>query len=564
LPEEIILNEEKRRQTVIFDIPSGRIAYPEQWNPLTQEARLDKGFHQAMIEPLFILNYESGVIEPWLGEQMTANSDQDVWTLTLREGITWSDGVAFTADDVVFSVNLLLEHPDLERDFFAGLTNWVERVEKVDDLTVRFRLTDANPRFQLDFFAVKVWGSFNVLPEHIWHDKDPYTFTNYDPDKGWPVFTGPYTLHRATKDTFIYRRNDDWWGAKAGFRPLPAPRHLIWTSIQIGDDVLTAVEHLDSLGNTSLETFEAVRAVKPNLITWLDGVPFAWMDPCSRLLSFNTILSPWDDQNMRWAVNYAIDRERIVEDAYAGTTIAARHFFPAYPPLERYVQLLEEAGLYTQYPLTTHAPARSRQIIESQGWQVGNDGYYTKDGERLSLEIYAHAASFEMQRTGEQIAGWLQAIDIDASMTPLTDVEWLRVKPAGHFEAMVDWDACGSINEPWAALDRFHIRWVRPIGEPVSNYNNQVRWSNEQYSAIVDEMASLPLDDPRVDALFVEAMMIWFDELPFIPLVQDKQLISFDTTYWQNWPTANNAYVHPPMWWQSAHIIVHHLEPANQ
>ncbi len=228
LPEELILNEEKRRQTVIFDIASGRIEHSEQWNPLTQDARLDKGFHQAMIEPLFILNYECGMIEPWLGEQMTANSDQDVWTLTLREGITWSDGAAFTANDVVFSVNLLLEHPDLELDFF------------------------------------------------------------------------------------------------------------------------------------------------------------------------------------------------------------------------------------------------------------------------------------------------------------------------------------------------FHIRWVRPIGEPVSNYNNQVRWSNEEYSAIVDEMASLPLGDPRVDALFVEAMVIWFDELPFIPLVQDKQLISFDTTYWQNWPTADNAYVHPPLWWQSAHIIIHHLEPANQ
>jgi len=564
LPEELITDEAERRRTVIFDIPSGRVEQPEQWNPLTQDARRDKGFHQAMIEPLFILNYESGIIEPWLGERMTANADQDVWTLTLREGITWSDGEAFNADDVVFTANLLLENPDLELDFFAGFTNWVEHVAKLDDLTVQFNLVEPNPRFQLDFFSVKVWGSFDILPKHIWHDKDPSTFTNYDPDKGWPVFTGPYTLQSAGKDTFIYTRNDNWWGAKAGFRPLPAPKRLIWASMQIGDDVLVATEHLDSIGNIKLETFEAVKAVKPDLITWLDGVPFAWMDPCSRLLSFNNMLPPWDDKDMRWAVNYAIDRERIVQDAYGGTTIASRHFFPAYPPLERYVQLLEAAGLYEQYPLPVYDPARARQIIESQGWQMGNDGYYTKNGERLSLEIYAHEASFEMQRTGEQIAGWLQAIGVDAGMTPLTDVAWIRAKPAGHFEAIIDWDACGSVNEPWAALDRFHIRWVRPIGAPVSNYNNQVRWHNEKYSAVVDEMASLPLGDPRIDGLFVEAMAIWLDELPFIPLVQDKQLISFDTTYWQNWPTANNSYVHPPSWWQSAHIIIHHLEPADR
>jgi peptide/nickel transport system substrate-binding protein len=90
-----------------------------------------------------------------------------------------------------------------------------------------------------------------------------------------------------------------------------------------------------------------------------------------------------------------------------------------------------------------------------------------------------------------------------------------------------------------------------------------VRWENEEYSAIVDAMAPLPLGDPRIDGLFVDAMAIWLDELPFIPLVQNKQLISFDATYWQGWPTATNNYVHPPSWWQSTHIIIHHLEPVD-
>ncbi len=563
LPEDIITNEAERRRTVIWDLTSGEVAEPAQWNPLARHARRDKGFHQAMIEPLFILNYESGVIEPWLGEQMTANQIQDVWTLRLREGIKWSDGEAFNTDDVVFTVNLLLEHPDLELDFFAGLTSWIERVEKIDDLTVRFYLTNPNPRFQLDFFSVKVWGSFDILPEHIWHDKDPYTFTNYDPDKGWPVFTGPYTLYSFNDNTFIYMRDDNWWGAQAGFRPLPAPERLIWTSITLGDDALVATEHLDSLGNIRLERFKAVQAVKPNMITWLDGVPFAWMDPCSRLLSLNTMVAPWDNKAMRWAINYAIDREEIAQDAYEGTTIVSRHFFPAYPPLERYVELLAKADLYNTYPLNTHNPDLARQIIEAQGWVMNDAGYYQQGDQQLTLTIYAHAASPEMRRAGELIAARLQAVGINATMVPLPENQWVENKTTGQFDAIIDWDACGSINEPWASLDRYHARWAQPIGIPASNYNNQGRWNNQAYSDIVDQMASLPLGDPRIDGLFVEAMEIWLDELPFIPLVQDKQLISFDTTYWQNWPTANNAYVHPPSWWQSAHIIIHHLEPVN-
>jgi peptide/nickel transport system substrate-binding protein len=563
LPAEIINDEAERRRTVIWDIPSGNVDNPAQWNPFARDARRDKGFHQSMIEPLFILNYESGAIEPWLGERMTPNQTQDVWTLTLREGVHWSDGEAFNADDVVFTVNLLLEHPDLELDFFAGLTSWIERVEKLDEQQVRFYLTGANPRFQLDFFSVKVWGSFDILPEHIWHDKDPYTFTNYDPEQGWPVFTGPYLLESFSQDTFIYTRNDDWWGAAAGFRPLPAPERLIWTSITIGDDVLAATEHLDTLGNVRLETFEAVQAAKPNTITWLDGIPFAWMDPCSRTLSLNTAKPPWDDKMMRWAVNYAIDREQIVRDAYDDTSVASRHFFPAYPPLERYVQVLEQAGLYNEYPLTLHDPGLARRIIEEQGWIRGADGYYAQDDRQLALTISAHEASEEMRRSGEIIAEQLQNLGINADFVALGEADWVETKTLGNFDALIDWDSCGSINEPWASLDRYHMRWVQPIGEPVSSYNNQVRWSNAEYSAIVDQMAALPLGDPQIDPLFVEASRIWLDELPFIPLVQNKQLISFDTTYWQNWPTANNAYVHPPSWWQSVHIIIHHLEPAG-
>jgi peptide/nickel transport system substrate-binding protein len=564
LPADVITSEAERRRTVIWDIPSGQVDNPAQWNPFARDARRDKGFHQSMIEPLFILNYESGVIEPWLGEQMTANAAQDIWTLTLREGVRWSDGEAFTADDVVFTTNLVLDNPELELDFFAGFSSWVERVEKIDDRTVRFVLTGSNPRFQLDFFSVKVWGSFDILPEHIWHDKDPLTFTNYDPAQGWPVFTGPYTLESFSDNTFIYVRDDDWWGAEAGFKPLPAPERMIWASINIGNDVRAATEHLDSIGNVGMDTFQAISAVKPNLITWLDGIPFAWMDPCSRTLSFNTMQPPWDDKALRWAVNYAIDRAEIVEDAYYATTTPSRHFFPAYPPLERYVQLLEQAGLYEEYPLITHDPARAQQLIEAQGWSQGSDGYYHQGDQQLALTIYAHEASPEMRRTAELVAEHLQTIGVNAQMPALPESEWVENKTYGYFEAMIDWDTCGSINEPWASLDRFHMRWAQPIGTPVSNYNNQVRWQNAEYSAIVDEMAPLPLGDPRIDELFVEASAIWLEELPFIPLVQNKQLISFDTTYWHNWPTTNNAYVHPPSWWQSVHIIIHHLEPAEQ
>lgn len=84
-----------------------------------------------------------------------------------------------------------------------------DAVEKVDSLTVRFYLKSPNPRFQVDYFSVRVWGGITVLPQHIWGERDPFTFKFYDREKGWPVGTGAYQLVAAGETEFIYRRRQD-------------------------------------------------------------------------------------------------------------------------------------------------------------------------------------------------------------------------------------------------------------------------------------------------------------------------------------------------------------------
>jgi peptide/nickel transport system substrate-binding protein len=129
-----------REDTVIFDIDESEIPNPHNFNWMLPGIRRNQGAHQAMWEPLFILNYETGEIQPWLGTTFTPNDTLDVWTLTLREGIKWSDGEAFNADDVVFTVNLLLGDTTQTLGEAANTQQWVASVEKIDDLTVQFNL----------------------------------------------------------------------------------------------------------------------------------------------------------------------------------------------------------------------------------------------------------------------------------------------------------------------------------------------------------------------------------------------------------------------------------------
>ncbi len=567
---KLTLPEIDRRDTVVFELEGGPVANPESWNPMAAGRRLVHGFHQALMEPLFILNYETGEIEPWLALSMTPNTTFDTWTLKLREGITWSDGEAFNADDVVFSVRMLVEKAaDSIYIYSDSLKNWVKSVEKLDDQTVRFHLKRRHTRFQLDFWAVKIWTTPSIVPEHIWRNRDPQTFKNFDLAKGWPVFTGPYKLTRANDTEFVYDRDDNWWGAKSGWKPLPKPKRLVWRWIGAGKTRVKAMQDnkVDGLADIPLGDLLELKRTNKNVISHHPDLPYAWVpDPCSRALEINHTVAPWGDKKMRWALNHAIDRDEIVAFAYDGTTIASRHFFPAYPALNRYVDLLEEAGLYKQYSLLDHNPAKAKRIIESKGYGLNSSGYYEKNGRELSIDLTTHAAFIEKQRIAQVVAKQLRDAGIKVVSRNEEANVWFNNFYHGHFEARIGWQSCGSANEPWGSMDTFNTRWFKPVGERTGETQNGWRWSGkaaDRYSAMVDQINLLPLGDSKIDKLYVLAMEIWLDELPIIPIAQARKITPFNTTYWTGWPTAKNNYIHPPTWWQSTHKIIHNLKPRE-
>lgn len=552
-----------RKTTAIFDIDGGRVLAPDLWNPFVPGNRRDHGFHQSMMEPLFILNYETGEFVGWTAESMTPNEALDVWTLKLRNGVTWSDGVARSADDVVFTIEMLLKPENATLSDAGSMQQWVKSVKKVDDLTVEFTLTAANPRFQLDYFSVRIWGGVNIVPKHIWEGQDPLTFKNYDPAKGWPVFSGPYKLANISETEFTYVRDDNWWGAKLGFRPLPAPKNLIWTwaGPEEARAKLMQDNGLDSLMDVSIGTFEALQKGNPNIIAWLPQRPFVTLDPCPRNFEFNTTVAPWNDKDMRWAVNYAIDRDEIIRVAYEGTTIASYFPFPAYAPLNRYTKMLEDAGVYNTNPIKTHDAKKAEEILVSKGYAKGADGYYAKDGKQLTLDITTHEAFIEKQRIAKVIVEQLQRIGINATTRNEAGSTWNDNFQRGKFEARMGWQNCGSVNEPWASMDTMNKSWVKPVDE-LASFNGW-RWSNDRYSELVDQIGLLPLGDERINPLFIEAAGIYLSELPTIPISQARKLIPFNTTYWTNWPTAENNYISSWTWWQSTFEILVNIKPAQ-
>lgn len=557
-------DEVAREDTVIFDIDNADpLPNPTNFNWLVPGTNRNQGAHQALWEPLFILNYETGEIQPWLAESFVPNESLDVWTLGLREGVTWSDGVAFSADDVVFTIQTLLDDETATLGDAANMQQWVESVTKIDDKTVEFDLKAANPRFQLDYFSVRIWGSIVIMPKHVWEGQDPFTFTNYDPEQGWPLGTGPYTLTSASPTQFVWDRNDNWWGAQTGFHDLPVPLRLIWaiTGSEENRSLLMSDGQLDSSMNITLGAFEAIQARNPNVIAWADTLPYAWADPCPREISFNTTVAPWSDPNVRKAVNAFIDRDQIIAVAYEGTTTASQTMFVQYGGMAPFIDAVVGAGMGLS---STADLAAGDALLTESGWAKNANGFYEKDGTVLTADIEVNQGSIEYVRTVNVIVEQLRAAGIDATARPLQEVTANENRTNGNFGIAYNWDTCGTVNEPWNSMNRMNTFFYVENGQRASG--NNPRWNTEgaqAYSEIVNQIGVLPLGDASIPGLVVDAYRYLADEMPFIPLVQASKLVPFDTTYWTNWPTAENNYNHPATWWNSTHQIILNLQKAG-
>jgi peptide/nickel transport system substrate-binding protein len=161
------------------------------------------------------------------------------------------------------------------------------------------------------------------------------------------------------------------------------------------------------------------------------------------------------------------------------------------------------------------------------------------------------------------LADQLDAEGIEVEVQALTDPALADAILRGEYDIKLHSFCPGYIFDN---LDLFHSRFYVPLGEPAPWYErNSFRYSNPAFDAIVDEMAGTQETDlDAMTDLFYQAMEIWFDELPVIPMVQAPALVPFTSTYWEGWPNADNPWNMPVSWWANFNtVIMGYLSPKT-
>jgi peptide/nickel transport system substrate-binding protein len=139
-------------------------------------------------------------------------------------------------------------------------------------------------------------------------------------------------------------------------------------------------------------------------------------------------------------------------------------------------------------------------------------------------------------------------------------VDWLDQLETGRYTAQL-FGHGGSVKDPHATMFLYISDSVAIPGDHQANYP---RWQNAEFDAITDQVYLTPMEDVEtLKELWHDAMEIWLPELPDIQVTEWYHRIPMNTTYWTNWPTADNPYVNGAFWHLTFQLILNNLEAVQ-
>ena len=266
--------------------------------------------HALMMETLWYRDQETGErIYGVAASNPVYNEDYTQMNVDLRDNLYWSDGVQFTADDLVYTVDLLHTNPGMNKSgWSAQLDQFLDSVEKTGDFSVQFNLLESNPRFH-SIFETR-WNGMYMMPKHIFETvEDPTTFTFDD-----PVVLGVYVPIESDPNGFweLFQRREDWERTPAGIIVgKPGPEYVL--TIFYGDSAKKAIAmsrgELDVYFDVDIEAFETTLDTTPAARSWYKDFPWAYPNEVStRQFVFNQETDPiYQNKDVRWALALALD-----------------------------------------------------------------------------------------------------------------------------------------------------------------------------------------------------------------------------------------------------------------
>lgn len=478
--------------------------WPDGKHPLTTGYAISTTiYHKSVYEGLMEQNQDMEIVGR-LAEDWEVSEDGLVWTFHLREGITFHDGEEFNADDVVYTLNSILEY-NLSRH--SSSMEGVEKVEKVDDYTVT--ITTNEPKANM----IDV-GIIEIVPEHIFAPES----TDADKAQAFinanPIGTGPLVFVSDKKDEYIrFATNKEYW------RGVPEYDEFLFVYFTNDDTKLQALEkgEIDFCGisGTQLEYAQNIPGV---VVNDYDSVGFTelgfncWDDPESK---GKPIVR--DNKYLRQAIDYAIDYDQMVEYALGGLGVVHKGLIPKQTPWS----WTPSAEDYRE-----HSPEKAMALLDEQGFvDVDGDGMREDpDGNKMQLRCAVIESSYKDQAMVVQKSCKDVGLDIE-----LMYMDSARQSEIMDLENGVDadlyfWGWTGDYQDPNFIL---YVMTTDAIGS-----SSDCNWSNAEYDELYKKQSTTIDYDERMEMVH-RMQEIVYEEAPYLIQYNSKAIQIYDGSKWE-------------------------------
>jgi peptide/nickel transport system substrate-binding protein len=471
-------------------------------------------------EPLFIFNTLNSTEAPvpMLATAYTWSNGGKTLGMTIRQGVKWNDGKAFSAADVAYTFNLFIKNPSLN---IVGTPLPTSATSSGNSATLNFSV----PQYA-NLFLI---GQVNILPQHIWSSVgDPTKFA--DPS---PVGTGPFMLDKFSPQGFSMKQNPYFWDkSKLHVPEVDFPSYT--SNANLVPPVASGA--IDWAGNQIPGIKANYLAKSPDNHTWTPTAPYLSANNVVSLW-FNVTKAPMNDAAVRQAVSLGINRDQLSAQGEAGNEAPATSSSGLLLPRD---STFLSSSLANDLPGTGDA-AKVSSILTADGW-AKTGGKWTKAGKQITFSIEDPIPYSDYYLDAQLITRQLNALGFNVTVKGDGDPNvWNADVANGTFDTAIHWSAQGPT--PYFIYDNeIDSALTAAVGKPAgANYG---RYSNPQVQAALAQYAGTG-DNATQTAAVTKIETIMSTQVPVAPLLYGAAWAEFSTRHYTGWPSPSNAYMDP-------------------
>jgi peptide/nickel transport system substrate-binding protein len=491
---------------------------PTLLNPHFANGTKDQDASRVFYEPLGAYDPDGNIIPVLAAEVPSLQNGQvakDGLSVTwrLKKNVVWHDGKPFTADDVVFNWEYVLD--PATSAVTVGQYRDISRIDKLDSHTVKLVFKSPMP-----FWSAAFCGPTGmIIPKHLFQaykgDKSREAPTNLK-----PVGTGPYRfvdfkpgdIVRGELNSSYHVANRPFFDQiemKGGGDAPSAARAVLQTgefdyawNMQVEDEILRRWEQ-GGKGRADIVSGGNIEHIQLNTTD-------PWTEVDGERSSTKTKHPVLSDPAVRQALNVLVDRGSVQEEIYGRTGVATANFINA---PSRFV------SKNTKWEFNAD---KANQILDAAGWKRGADGIRAKDGKKLKF-VYQTSINAPRQKTQQIVKQACAKAGIELELKSITANVFFSSDPANpdtfpHFSTDLQmFTTTMTQPDPQRFMDQF-VSWEVASKDNKWTGRNPTRWRNEEYDRAW-KAAETEMDPVKRAALFVKMNDLVIQNVVVIPVV---------------------------------------------